>query len=168
MPRWSDALVAWLHDPPDKALDILGHESRAGDACFRRAALPITRHNRAYISGWSTDRQALPRSRPDRRPDRAPNPLAPASRLPHRLRTALKRHARCSPSFVYAVWPHAPAAYRARRTASTKLFSWSRRLEDCRSDSSRSRPDCTWWPAGVQRSSFEVKLTSQPAILADS
>lgn len=30
MPRsWSDALVAWLHDPPDKALDILGHEVRA-------------------------------------------------------------------------------------------------------------------------------------------
>jgi CRISPR-associated protein Cmr2 len=26
---WSDALVAWLHDPPDKALDIRGHESRA-------------------------------------------------------------------------------------------------------------------------------------------
>lgn len=26
---WSDALVAWLHDPPDKALSIVDHVSRA-------------------------------------------------------------------------------------------------------------------------------------------
>ncbi|HQU45900.1 MAG TPA: type III-B CRISPR-associated protein Cas10/Cmr2, partial [Pirellulales bacterium] len=30
MPRsWSDALLAWLHDPPDKALSIVDHVSRA-------------------------------------------------------------------------------------------------------------------------------------------
>lgn len=30
MPRtWSDALIAWLHDPPDKALSIVDHVSRA-------------------------------------------------------------------------------------------------------------------------------------------
>lgn len=26
---WSNALAAWLHDPPDKCLDIAGHEARA-------------------------------------------------------------------------------------------------------------------------------------------
>jgi CRISPR-associated protein Cmr2 len=29
--RWDQILLAWLHDPPDKALSILGHVARAGD-----------------------------------------------------------------------------------------------------------------------------------------
>lgn len=29
--QWEDILLAWLHDPPDKALSIRDHVSRARD-----------------------------------------------------------------------------------------------------------------------------------------
>ncbi len=38
---WFELLLAWMHDPPDKALDIRGHEGRARQYASAAAGLPV-------------------------------------------------------------------------------------------------------------------------------
>jgi CRISPR-associated protein Cmr2 len=40
---WNDLLVSYLHDPPDKALDIRGHESRAASYAGAAVSREVTR-----------------------------------------------------------------------------------------------------------------------------
>lgn len=40
---WSSALSAWLHDPPDKCFDILGHETRAAGYAKTAMERPVSR-----------------------------------------------------------------------------------------------------------------------------
>ncbi len=65
--RFEDLLVAWLHDPPDKALDIRTHESRA---CRYLTAALGREVSPAEVRGHSADQLAsaverLPFPRPD-------------------------------------------------------------------------------------------------------
>ena len=86
---WEDLLLAYMHDPFDKALRVQGHESRAQTICQRRvgaggvaqgappiggAARRASRHRRtgafAHRRGWCARRGPSGRSRahaPDKR-----------------------------------------------------------------------------------------------------
>jgi CRISPR-associated protein Cmr2 len=54
--HWRDVLVAYLHDPPDKALDIRGHERRARR--YAQAALGDT-VSEAELKDWSDPLAAI-------------------------------------------------------------------------------------------------------------
>lgn len=60
----SDALSAWLHDPPDKALDIRGHESRARRYVALALGREVTESEQKLLAdslASATERFSMPR-----------------------------------------------------------------------------------------------------------
>jgi CRISPR-associated protein Cmr2 len=78
MPRsWSDALIAWLHDPPDKALSIVDHESRARRYAVAALGRDVSETEIAIPAdslASATERLPMPSGRGDEAGDRRVGP----------------------------------------------------------------------------------------------